>query len=677
MNHIQPLPSLLPSTNKQTAPLSSDLRTVTAHLDSITVRLPNPMHELSSFRMADVLFSISEATILVNSHLPSSFLSGEIATHNIGHDFPHDSSDLSCNRKHHRLPTVFRMQISLSDCHALILPMQAYSLDKSERAFCNLIAPTDVTVMISLENDTTLSSPKGTTTASPTLQQFLILSVLIQKLQLNVELRNIYYALETIHYHAENVIHAINMVRNANGRALVATESYVDNIEEASSSIVCIHIPDVEVLVWCDQANSSDQFKHIELCRLRVCQFEFGIETKNMSMHGHEKIFSKHKCFYKTLSVEVCDRGLKMVKVISFGDANSMVDTACFSCFPNNTTKSWKGGFRMRKECIESADEMSSALSVEFGSLLSVELNVRVIEYFLGLVPQSLLTPVFIGHSSQIGKTLLGSALMSTGIKVTNLLGSNDQLNTVEKTSAENSLFRLTIHRLILHISVKKEVSFGLSCSDVEIASGITDIIAGEHLRVIEKNCGNGRLTWLKAYHLSGEENTQTIPSRTFYLMRSTHGVFRFPSNEIVVPMSRINWSSPVGLREDSTAPPFDLLGLGDLIHTFMVLGMPFSTLYFKLYTLTPQIDSDDFSLASAQIHDSIGSYHCKMHDLMIQLHNEVDRLRFSVFSKEKERVGALALGEFIVCIEFSTCSLDVILDIVQWYSLFLHFSFL
>jgi hypothetical protein len=108
-----------------------------------------------------------------------------------------------------------------------------------------------------------------------------------------------------------------------------------------------------------------------------------------------------------------------------------------------------------------------------------------------------------------------------------------------------------------------------------------------------------------------------------------------------------------------------------------MVLGMPFSTLYFKLYTLTPQIDSDDFSLASAQIHDSIGSYHCKMHDLMIQLHNEVDRLRFSVFSKEKERVGALALGEFIVCIEFSTCSLDVILDIVQWYSLFLHFSFL
>ena len=628
MNHIQPLPSLLPSTNKQMAPLSSDLRTVTAHLDTITVRLPNPMHELSSFRMADVVFSISEATILVNSHLPSSFLAGEIATHNIGHDFPHDSSDISCSWKHHRLPTVFRMQINLSDCNALILPVQAYSLNKSERAFCNLISPTNVTVMISLEHDTTLTSPKETTTASPTLQQLLILSVLIQKLELNVEMRNLYYALETIHYHAENVIHASNMVGNADGRGPVATESSVKN---SSSSIICIHIPDVEVLLWCDKTHSSDQLIHIQLCRLLVRQFEFGIETENE--------MQVHKFYYKTLSVDVCDRGFKMVKVISIGDATSTVDEAYFSCFPNNTTRSRKSGFLFRKE----SDRLSAALSVEVESLLFVELNVMAIEFFLDLVPQSLLSHVFIGHSSQIGKTLLGSALMSTGIKVSDLLGSNDQLNTREKTSVENSLFRLTIHRLILHVSVRNEVSFGLSCSDVEIASGVTDIIAG----VVEKNCGNGGLTWLKAYHLSGRENSQTIPFRSFYLMRSTHGVLRVPGNEIIIPLSRINWSSPVGLREDSTAPPFDVFGLGDLFHTFMVLGMSFSTLYFKLYNLTPQIGSDDFSLASAQIHDSVGSYHCKMHDLIIQLQKEVDRLRSLVFSKENERVGALAMGEF------------------------------
>lgn len=610
------------------APISSDLRTVTAHLDSITFRLPNPMHEISSFRMADVVFSISEATILVNSHLPSSFLSGEIATHNIGHDFPHDSSDISCSRKHHRLPTVFRMQINLSDCNALILPMQAYSLNKSERAFCNLISPTNVTVMISLEHDTTL--PKETTTATPTLQQLLILSVLIQKLELNFEMRNLYYALETIHYHAENVIHASDMAGIADGLGPVATESPVKN---TSSTTICIHIPDVEILFWCDQTHSSDQLRHIQLCRLVVCQFEFGIETENE--------MRVHKVYYKTLSVDVCD-GFKMVKVISIGDETSTFDEACFSCFPNNTTRPRKSGFLCRKE----SDRLSAALSVEFGSLLSVELNARVIEFFFDLVPQSLLSPVFIGRS-QIGKTLLGSALMSTGIKLSALLRSNDQLNTREETNVENSLFRLTIHRLILHVSVGNEVSFGLSCSNVEIASGVTDIIAGGHLPVVEKNCGNGRLTWLKAFHLSGQENTQTIPSRTFYLLRSTHGVLRVPSNEIIVPLSRINWSSPVGLREDSSAPPFDVFGLGDLFHTFMVLGMPFSTLYFKLYNLTPQIVSGVFSLASAQIHDSIGSYHCKMHDLIIQLQKEVDRLRSSVFSKENERVGALAMGEF------------------------------
>ena len=87
-DHVQPLPSLYPSSSKQ-SPLSSELRSITAHFDSVTVRLPNPMRDISSFRMADVIFSISEATILVSSDLPSSFLSGVVAAENNDNTFPH------------------------------------------------------------------------------------------------------------------------------------------------------------------------------------------------------------------------------------------------------------------------------------------------------------------------------------------------------------------------------------------------------------------------------------------------------------------------------------------------------------------------------------------------------------------------------------------------------------
>ncbi len=94
-DHIQPLPSLYPSSSKQ-SPLSSDLRNVTLHAGSITLKLPNPMHDLSCFTMADTIFTIAEATVLISSDLPASFLVGEVATENSSHGFPHDPSDISC-----------------------------------------------------------------------------------------------------------------------------------------------------------------------------------------------------------------------------------------------------------------------------------------------------------------------------------------------------------------------------------------------------------------------------------------------------------------------------------------------------------------------------------------------------------------------------------------------------
>ena len=183
-----------------------------------------------------------------------------------------------------------------------------------------------------------------------------------------------------------------------------------------------------------------------------------------------------------------------------------------------------------------------------------------------------------------------------------------------------------------------------LSLSNIEAAAGVAKDISS-HPRITEKNCGNGNRTWLKAFYLLGEEKTTT---NDFYVLRSTYRVIRAGSNEVIVPTSSINWSSPVGLGGHANAPPFDVFALKHLIMSFMDLGMPFSSLYFKLYKLSPRVESEqDFSLASSRLHDSIGRYHCKTYEIIQQLNAEVDRLRCTVFSKENERIGALAMGKF------------------------------
>jgi len=115
-DHIQPLPSLYPSKGGKQSALSSELRSITAHFDSVTVCLPNPKQHISSFRMADVIFHISEATIIVSKHLPSSFLAGEITTENTTHTFPHDATDITCavqDTNAQEKGTQFRMQLRL------------------------------------------------------------------------------------------------------------------------------------------------------------------------------------------------------------------------------------------------------------------------------------------------------------------------------------------------------------------------------------------------------------------------------------------------------------------------------------------------------------------------------------------------------------------------------------
>jgi len=694
-NHLQPLPSLIPSSSKHSAP-TSELRTITAHLDTITVRLPNPMQDLSSFRMADVLFSISDTTILVSSDLPSSFLSGVVTGENTSHDFPHDPSDISsiATERTTGMSTdqVFRMQMSLSNCSLKIIPVHTYSLDQDERAFSNLIAPTNVTMMMSLEHKNAQPSQDETDQSIAHTSRSLILSLLVQTLESNVELRSIYGALETFQYHAERIQEICCSSGNSDESIPDKSMSAVENIETSNtSSIICIHVPELEIKIWGERAHKmhptktpESQQKHALLCRVTASQFEFGMEFLKLLPHTKKQTRGAvYKCVIASVLVEICSEiiddnaTIKMVEILSMGgeasDSSHLVEKACAFCFPNKVKRERSGFFlRSEKESVGKIP-MTSANAVEIASPLAVDLNMNAIEKFLNILVECLVSPVFVGSRNhlQIGQTPLGSAMYSICAKLYDIFSTPSELiGTTDSIQLGNSLFRMSLDQLLLLVPSTDESeghsSFGLSFTDVEIAVGESQcnkinlvITDSKHTtsypHITEKNCGHGGQTWLKAFHLLSEGPTKTTASGSFYALKSNHSMLRvvYPKQvsdnthqfNAIFPASSINWSLPVGLAGSSSAPPFDVFAMKDLSFSLMNMGMPLSSLYFKLYKLSPQNKSAQSDLAATRLLKQLSLYHGKMHSIIGQMNAEVERLKRAVFSKENERVGALALA--------------------------------
>jgi len=691
-DHLQPLPSLYPTGNKQSA-LSSELRSITAHLDSVTVRLPNPMEDLSSFRMAEIIFSMSEATLLVSSDLPSSFLSGGINAENTSHDFPHDPSDISCKQSSTMSSehiTTFRMQISLSNCGLKIVPIQAYSSNQAEHGFSNVLAPTNVTMMMSLEQKESPQNKIEKDTDAGSASQSLILSVLVHHLESNIELRSIYGALETLKYHASNIMKDNSSSSNVDEVILTNSRSADEDIAvRPTFSVICIHVPELDLNLWGELQPSTStaarlanevyplqtnqkmsletQLKHNLLCRVQARQFEFGMEFTNLLLPTEKQSTGAvHKCGLQSVLVEICSQNVggatfKMIKILSLGNETSvgahLVEKVSAFCFPGDRVS--KRGFFLRSE--NESDETlpsTSANSVEIASPLIVDLSdLNAIEFFLNLLVECLLAPVFVASKTrfrQIGQIPLGSAMWEASMKLSSLLSTPQSKMTENNDEGGDSLFRLFLYRLLVLVPSKGYDSFGLLFNDVEVAIGESQCnntdVTSCYRRVVGKHCGYRDQTWLKQFHLLGEGTTS---SNSFYALRSKHSLLGLGKSEaptIVIPETSINWSLPVGLGcWSSNAPPFDVFAMKDLGLSLMDGASPLSSLYFKLYKLSQNGSAQsDFSLAATRLHNSIGSYHRKMHGVICQMNAEVESLRNAVFSKENERVGALALASSV-----------------------------
>lgn len=651
-DHIQPLPSLY-TTNNQQSPLSSELRSITSHFDSITIRLPNPMNDLSSFRMADVIFNICEATILVSKDLPSSFLAGGISTENPSTEFPHDPTDTTCST-----PTVipvdstaFRAQVSLTDCSLKVMPVEAYSMLDDERRFTNLLAPTDVTIILSLEHQLQLKPKEGDScTSTVSSSQRSILSMLLHQVETNVELRGICGALETMNHHAQ-------VIMGQSTRVDKQTSLVNDDIGKGDQvSIICIHVPDIGVNIW----GSHNESINTLLCRVHATQFELGIESTNFA-EEHQQLESVTKCGITSVAIQILSESKPdhMVKLLSMAEneQSHLIDKAYEFC--NATDTGTKRGFLLRSERSSS----TAANSVEIDHPLIVNFDMSAIEYFLTMLVGCLLSPNFIESRSEYGqvdKVPTGSVLWTSGKALADLFTASPstalQTEEVEPSSiASVKLFRLSLEGLLLQIPSKDIArDFAVLLAGIEVAAGNksnTDSAgSGYQQRPIKKRCGHKCCTWGVTYQLLEDGAPDT-----FYVVRSKHtllgvnGSCSQPAQlEVLMPEHSIHWSSPEKLG--GSTPPFDVVAMNDLISIFMDAAWPMSSLYFKLFALSPKSESatSEFALASTRLHNSLGTYHHKIHVIMTQLKSDVDKLRMAVFSKERERVGALALGELL-----------------------------
>ena len=565
--------------------------------------------------------------------------------------------------------TKFRGQLSLMGCSLKVI--QAHQCQIS-----NIIAPTNVTIMMSLDQqDLEDQSTNANTNRS------LILSVLVQGLQSNIELRSLYGALECLTYHSENVL---------KHQCPSSKKGITSNVETHGCVIVCIHVPEIEINLWGKQSTNfrplndigtktaEAQLKQVLLLRIKTTQFEFGMEftTRLIPQMMDIQRGAVFKCVITSVLLEVCSHleSDKMLVIISMGSNLSESHTSqfveeafAFCCNDEHgVTKQRRRGFSLRSESESCGISIpaTSASALEIDSPISVDLNIKAIELAMNVVLEGLSSPVFIG-TGQLGQTILvGSALYSIFPKLYHLFSTSSEVAPVEETGSTNSgdaalaLFRMSLHQVLILIPTADEEqgharygAFGLSFQDVEIATGNAVTYTNKNCRIIEKNCGHDKGTWLQTFNLLGGNEKEE--SSTFYALRSKHSLFRATANDLdsthnfdyILPLSRVNWSLPVGLMDGATSPPYDLNALSSLSLEIMNMGMPLSSLYFKLYKLSPRNASSDFSLAAAQLHNAVGSYHCRMYNIFGRLNAEVDRLKRIVWYKENERVGALALA--------------------------------
>lgn len=598
-NHnLQPIPAWYGSASGKLSALSSELRNITARFGGVIVRLPHPTYSFPSCGMADVVCRISSATVLVTSQLPASFLSGRVtACDGESTRFPNDKDDLSCKVSHGSdsdAGTQFRMQITLADFSLQVVQMPTNNINY-------LIAPTKITAIMSLQHTNTANDTTKIT-------QSILMSVSVPMLESQVVVETALSAACTMNYHMTGLMCALTDFSDAN------SINQIQKTADEVTSVVCVHVSEISFNLATNRTLDEVLF----ISRVHVRRVELGLEsTSNTAGTG---ALCVHKCVIGGFSMQSISSDNRFTDIVTTG-------------METNVDQGTDGIAIMLRVCHSSGHifPTTSTFSLDLASPLIITIDVDAMETFNDIVIRAFNTPVYFYSKSRVYPDDYESSTQPTMIALISLLFEpSASLDSSEPNSNTTVLTRILFNTMTVKIPRKADGSnanFLLMAEDVDVTVGsINHITAGS---LLKHQCGHDNIIW--------EDIVGNITIGTFYAFKSRQSLVSLDSNckeVVLIPEFSLDWSSTKGEEI-----------VKELIDTSVTIAKLMSYLSMKIYFMIPTSTTSKSRLQSPDrdFHARIGHYHSTILRLLSSTEETIERLRLSLFSKERERLGMMA----------------------------------
>jgi hypothetical protein len=615
-NYLQPIPGVwFGSSTGNLSTSSSDLRSVTARFSGITIRMPHPTYSFSSCGLADVLFTVSSATVIVTSQLPSSFLTGTITCDGgCSKCFPNDESDFSSRGDQSLVDepsTQFRMQISLADFAMKVMPMPHLETELRDKKENFLIAPTKITSMLSL---------KHTEGANQTA----LVSVLVQRLESNIVLERALSAACTINYHLNGILRH----SQPHESSIVNQTSQTEQGEPTNNetvSVVCVHVSRIALNLASIGVNRSGDL--LNLSRLTLSGIEFGSETTCTVADERKMTLSVHKGVVGSFSLQI------------FSTSNDVIDVVTIDTESNEVGSSVM--FRASSSSCQPSGTSAQTLVIDVASPVIISLDLDAIKA-LDIAIGTFSAPVYFYSRGRARQPIFESSTQPTMLALLSLIfevmsSINSEDNTKSHTLGTNVMMdiftRILLNKVLVQIpntaAAKSDAKFLLAFDDIDVIVGHSGSISDLRSSILQHDCGRG-------------DKWQALIGRikrpdTFYAIKSKQSLVSIDDGPYnLVPSFSIDWSSDTGEEK-----------VKDLIDTSLTVGSLMSYLGMKLYFMIPHASPKSKAATSMkELHNMVGHYHSKILRLLCNTDKTIDLLRLCVFAKERERIGMMALGK-------------------------------
>ena len=602
-NHnLQPIPAWYGSASGKLSALSSELRNVTARFGGIVVRLPHPTYSFPSCGMADVVCSISSATVLVTSQLPASFLSGRIiACDGDSTQFPNGKDDLSCQASHglnSDAGTQFRMQITLVDFSLQVVQMPTNNINY-------LIAPTKITTMMSLQH----TNPANDTTQ---ITQSILVSVSVPMLESHIVVETALSGACTMHYHLTRL-----MCHDATDFSDASSSNQIQQTTDTSevTSVVCVHVSEISLKL----ATNRKQDEVLYISHVHVRRVELGVESSS-NIEGTDAL-SVHKCVVGGFSLQSISSDIhRFTDIVSTG-------------METNADQSADSMAIMLRACHSSGRifPTTSTYSLDSASPLVINLDIDAMETFKDIAIRAFNEPVYFYSRSRVCPDDYETSTQPTMIALLSLLFEPlTSLDSFQPNPNTTVLTRILLNNMTVNIPSNADGSntdFLLTARDVDVTVGsINHTDAGP---LLKHRCGRDNIIW---EDIVGNDTTPG----TFYAFKSRQSLMSLDGARqgILIPEFHLDWSSAKG--EDIVKK---------LIDTSVTIATLLSYISMKIYFMMPTMTTSKSRLTSPdkEFHSRIGHYHSTMIRLLSSAEDTIERLSLSLFSKERERLGMLA----------------------------------